>query len=230
MASSHLTRLPRGRHKLPRQHVLDSQRERLVRAILECVAERGYAETTISDVVTKARVSRNAFYEFFDDKPGCYLEACDAESTSMLDELYSFATEKNWTDAVRKGTSAYLRWWQRNPEYAVAYLVELPAAGRRALEQRDRTYARFEAMFEALAARARAEQPKLPPLPALAARVLVASITEIVGQEVRAGRVAVLHELEDELAFLIVKTLADDRTAERAIRSSASRARAASSR
>jgi hypothetical protein len=111
---------------------------------------------------------------------------------------------------VRKGTRAYLRWWQAHPRYAIAYLVELPAAGRRALEQRDRTYARFEEMFAALAARARVEQPKLPALPALAVRVLVTSITEIVGQEVRAGRVAALHELEDELVFLIVKMLGDD--------------------
>jgi AcrR family transcriptional regulator len=189
----------------------------LVRAILECVAELGYAETTISDVVARARVSRNAFYEFFDDKAACYLEACDEESARMLDELYALAAEDSWVDAVRKGTRAYLRWWQGHPRYAVAYLVELPAAGRRALEQRDRTYARFEAMFEALGTRARDEQPKLPALPALAARVLVTSITEIIGQEIRAGRVAALDQLEDELVFLVVKTLADDRTAERAV-------------
>ena len=211
-----VTPLPRGRHKLPRQDVLDSQRERLVRAILECVAQHGYAETTISDVVAKARVSRNAFYEFFDDKAACYLEACDEESTRMLDELYALAAEDSWLGAVRKGTRAYLRWWQSNPRYAMAYLVELPTAGRRALEQRDRAYASFEAMFEALAARARAEQPKLPPLPALAPRILVASITEIVGQEIRAGRVESLHELEDQLVFFIVKTLADERSADRA--------------
>jgi AcrR family transcriptional regulator len=217
MEASRVDPLPRGRHKLPRQHVRDSQRERLVRAILDCVAELGYAETTISDVVARARVSRNAFYEFFDDKAACYLEACDRESTEMLTELYALAAEDSWVDAVREGTRVYLRWWQAHPRYAIAYLVELPAAGRRALEQRDRTYARFEEMFEALAARARVEQPKLPALPALAVRVLVTSITEIVGQEIRAGRVAALHELEDELVFFIVKTLADDRTAEQAV-------------
>jgi AcrR family transcriptional regulator len=218
METSTAKTLPRGRHKLPRQDVLDSQRERLVSAILECVAERGYPETTISDVVARARVSRNTFYEFFDDKADCYLEACDREGTRMLDELYALAAEDSWLDAVREGTRAYLRWWQNHPRYAVAYLVELPTAGRRALEQRDRAYASFEAMFEALAARARAEEPKLPVLPVLAPRVLVASITEIVGQEVRAGRVEALHELENELVFFIVKTLADDRTAERARR------------
>jgi AcrR family transcriptional regulator len=216
--AARITTLPRGRHKLARQEVLDSQRERLVHAILECVGEQGYEATTISDVVARARVSRNAFYEQFEDKAACYMAACDEESTRMLDELYAFGAERSWLDAVRLGTRAYLRWWQLNPNYAVAYLVDLPTAGRRALEQRDRSYARFEAMFEALAARARTEQPKLPPLSPLALRLLVASITEIVAREVRDGRLGSLLGLERELVFFIVKTLADDRTAERALR------------
>jgi AcrR family transcriptional regulator len=217
MEPSQVTPLPRGRHNLSRQNVLDSQRERLVRAILECVAERGYADTTISDVVAKARVSRNAFYELFEDKADCYLAACDEQATEMLDELYAFAAEETWIDALREGMSAYIRWWQDRPGYTMAYLVELPSAGRRAFDQRDRVYARFEEMYKALAARARAEQPELPPLPPLAARWLVASVIEIVAQEVRAGRLDSLSELEDELLFLIVKTLADDRTAKHAV-------------
>jgi AcrR family transcriptional regulator len=186
--------------------------------MLTCVAEQGYAATTIGDVVARARVSRNALYEFFDDKEACYLEACDEASTQMLDGLVSFAQERTWTDAVRKGMAYYLQWWQRHPGYAVAYLVDLPTAGRRGLEQRDRAYARFEALHEGLAAWARVEQPELPRLSPLAPRLLVASLPEIVGQEIRAGRLDALGELKDELVFLTVKTLADEQTAERATR------------
>jgi AcrR family transcriptional regulator len=216
------TSLPRGRHKLSRSHVLDSQRRRLVSAILECIAERGYVATTISDVVSEARVRRNAFYELFDDKADCFLAACDEESTRMLDELSSFVAEDTWLAALARGMRAYLRWWQNHPGFALAYLVELPGAGRRALEQRDRTYARFEAMFEALGSRARAEQPELPPLRPFAVRALVASITEIVAQEIRAGRLDDLEELGDDLLHLVVRTISDDRTADRATPSGAS--------
>ena len=62
-------------------------------------------------------------------------------------------------------------------------------------------------MFEGLAARARAEQPLMPPLPALAPRLLVTAITELIAQEVRQGRVEELMGLEDELVRFIVKTL-----------------------
>ena len=53
--------LPRGRHKLGAEAVRASQRERLIRAMLETVAERGYEATTVPEVVARARVSRNAF-------------------------------------------------------------------------------------------------------------------------------------------------------------------------
>jgi AcrR family transcriptional regulator len=205
--------LPRGRHKLGRKKVRESQRSRLVQAMLDQVAERGYADTTIGDVVAAARVSRNAFYELFEDKQACFVEACDESARLMLRELYALAAQPTWLDAVREGMRVYLRWWYERPNFAVAYLVELPTAGRAALDQRDRAYERFVELFEALAARARAEQTALPRLSPLAPRVLVTAITEIVGQEIRAGRGDRLPDLEDELVHLVVRLLGDEETA-----------------
>jgi AcrR family transcriptional regulator len=200
--------LPRGRHNLSRDDVLDSQRTRLIRAMLDCVAERGYPATTVGEVVAAARCSRNAFYALFEDKEACYIAASDETGAQMLAALVSAAQqEESWLDALRSGTRSYLRWWVDNPQYAAAYLIDLPTAGRRALEQRDRVYADFATMFEGLAARARAEQPLLPPLPPLAPRLLVMSITELIAQEVRQGRVASLMKLEDQLVRFIVKAL-----------------------
>ena len=200
--------LPRGRHKLSREDVRDSQRRRLIEAMLDQVAELGYPATTVGDVVSAARCSRNAFYELFEDKEACYIAAADETGVEMLDALISAAQqEDSWLDALRSGTRSYLRWWMDHPRYAAAYLIDLPTAGRRALEQRDRVYADFAAMFAGLAARARAEQRLIPPLPPLAPRLLVMAITELIAQEVREGRVDALMELEDELVRFIVKTL-----------------------
>jgi AcrR family transcriptional regulator len=200
--------LPRGRHKLSREDVRDSQRRRLIRAMLDCVADQGYPATTVADVVSSARCSRNAFYELFEDKEACYIAASDETGAEMLHALVSAAQrEESWLDALRSGTRSYLRWWADNPNYASAYLIHLPSAGRRALEQRDRVYADFAAMFDGLAARARAEQRLIPPLPPLAPRLLVMSITELIAQEVRNGRVAELPELEDQLVRFVVKAL-----------------------
>jgi AcrR family transcriptional regulator len=200
--------LPSGRHNLSREDVRDSQRRRLIRAMLDVVADQGYPATTVGDVVSAARCSRNAFYELFEDKEACYIAAADEAGAEMLNALVSAAQqEESWLDALRSGMRSYLRSWADDPNYAAAYLIHLPAAGERALEQRDRIYADFAAMFEGLAARARAEQPLIPPLPPLAPRLLVMSITELIAQEVRNGRVAELPELEDQLVRFVVKAL-----------------------
>jgi AcrR family transcriptional regulator len=208
--------LPRGRHKLARGAVRSSQRERLLRAMVECVAQDGFDATSVPMVVATARVSSNAFYDFFTDKTDCFLTACDGVAGELLAELVSLSAEPDWVQAMRKGTGVYLRWWQERPAFARAYLLSLQSAGERALAQRERTYAMFRAMFADLGRRARAEQPGLAALSPLVPRILVLTITELVAEEVRAGRNQTLSELEDDLASFAIRLLADDATAARA--------------
>jgi len=181
--------------------------------MLELVGSDGYEATTVPDVVATARVSRNAFYEFFEDKTDCFLAVCDEIGAELLQELLALAAEPDWVQATWEGARRYLRWWQQRPTIASAYLVSLPTVGERALRQRERQYAAFRAMFAELGARARAEQPELGPLSELAPRILVLATTELVAEEVRAGRTARLTELSEDLALLAVRLLADDATA-----------------
>jgi AcrR family transcriptional regulator len=185
--------------------------------MLDCVGEKGFTGTTVGDVVASARVSRTAFYRLFEDKEECFIVACNSARGELLSELYEMQAQPSWVDAVRHGTEVYLRFWQDRPGLATAFLIELSGAGRRALEDRDHVYERFAEMFEGLGRRARAEEKGLPPLPALAPRLIVAAIIELLAQELRAGRGGKLTAMQDELVFFILKTLADDRTARRAV-------------
>lgn len=203
--------LPKGPHKLSREVVRSSQRARLFRAMLESVGECGYAGTTVPDVVARAKVSRNAFYALFADKDDCFLSLCDEFAAQMLEELGS-PTASDWRGALREGVDAYLRWWQQRPAFSRAYLVELPVVGSRALEQRDRQYAYFRDLFDGLAAWARSEEPGLPPLHPLATRTIVLAVTEMVAEEVRAGRTTRLTELAPDLTRLIEGLLTLDPT------------------
>ena len=71
-------RLPRGRHALAPEQVLQDQRERLLAAVPGVVAERGYEAMTVADIVKRAAVSRNAFYRNFSDKQDCFATAHEA--------------------------------------------------------------------------------------------------------------------------------------------------------
>ncbi|GAA4092498.1 TetR/AcrR family transcriptional regulator [Nonomuraea soli] len=184
----------------------NSQRERLVEAMLRLVARRGYAATSVPDVIAAARVSRNAFYAQFADKEACFLAGCERDLPDMIDTIYAAASEAgdDWTEALRLGLLAYLRWWQERPEYAQAYFVELPRAGERAAAQRDAAYRPFLDMLAALAGRAR---PESRPLGDAVPRLIVYGATEFIASEVRAGRATTLESSAGDLFHYTVTLL-----------------------
>ena len=62
-----------------------SQRQRIVDAMIESCAEKTYAATTIGDIVSRAHISRTTFYKHFEDKRACFrgaIDFCIAELTS----------------------------------------------------------------------------------------------------------------------------------------------------
>src|SRR3954451_4843452 len=103
--------LPRGPHGLERDVVLASQRGRMVGAMADAVAAKGYAATTVADGVARAVVSRKTFYEHFRDKEECFLAAFDTGVDLLLDTIVAAHPEGDdgsWIDLIRARVRAYL--------------------------------------------------------------------------------------------------------------------------
>lgn len=86
-----------------------TQRERIIDAIVESCAEKTYAATTISDIVSGARISRTTFYKHFPDKRACFdaaVEHCLAELREAAAAAHSTADRP--ADATRKAAGAVL--------------------------------------------------------------------------------------------------------------------------
>src|SRR5918996_5397040 len=77
-STAELGRLPAGQHKLPREFVLRSQRDRMLDAMAQACAFEGYGGATVAAVIARAGVSRRTFYEHFRDREDCFLAAYDA--------------------------------------------------------------------------------------------------------------------------------------------------------
>jgi AcrR family transcriptional regulator len=213
--------LPRGRHKLPRETVTASQRERLLRAMGEIVGELGYDGASVPKVIARARVSSNTFYRFFSDKTDCFIALCEDLGNQLFEQLASIGGDANTPEealeALNRGLRAYLQWWPDRPALARAYFVELPSAGPRALDERDRQIERFEAVLRFTAERARAFYPDAPPLRDVDVTAAATITRELVASHIRAGRVDHLDEIEDDMRYLLIKLLVDDATAQRAV-------------
>jgi AcrR family transcriptional regulator len=202
--------LPRGRHKLSRDEVLSSQRYRLLRAMEELVGEHGYESTTVPLVIKAARVSTATFYRFFSDKIDCFIALCEERGEGLLADLTPDETERASFDAgerLDRGLENYLRWWQERPALARAYFVELPSAGPRAIAERDRQYARFQALNRIIAIDHRAPAGDVPEPPEIDVRASVIVVTELIASEIRRGNGNRLVELRDDLRRLLLKLL-----------------------
>jgi AcrR family transcriptional regulator len=105
-----------------------SQRQRIVLAMLASCAEKTYAATTISDIVSGASISRTTFYKHFADKRACF----DATVDFAIDELRAVASASvssadSPAEAVRKASAALLEALATRPELAQLLAAEAMA-------------------------------------------------------------------------------------------------------
>ena len=206
MTTSHYppapSRLPSGRHGLPREEVVASQRTRLVDAMAHVVAEKGYGATTVADVVERAGVSRRTFYEQFADKEACFLATYDAGLAAVLSRI-SEAVEVNpsagWRERARSGVESFLALLASEPAFAQALQVEILTAGPAALDRRTGMLVMFGGIWRNVHERARAEEPDLPPLPDDVFTILSAGFEELVRDCIRTRGPGALPELGDPI-------------------------------
>ncbi|HEY5053776.1 MAG TPA: TetR/AcrR family transcriptional regulator, partial [Solirubrobacterales bacterium] len=112
--------------------------ERVLRALAAVVSEKGYPETTVADIVDRAKTSQRTFYEHFANKEDAMVAALDSGSSQMLAAaLPAFRRATDWQHAVQATQEAMFGFGVQEPEYARLGAVEMYAAGKRALEQRE---------------------------------------------------------------------------------------------
>jgi AcrR family transcriptional regulator len=181
--------------------VAESHRERLLRAMVRQVAERGYGQVSVADVVSEAGVSRSAFYEEFDGKDECLFEAYDGLIDGLIERIRgSFAPDDPWPVRVRLAVRALLDDLAAHPELARMATVDLPAAGPEAHRRYREAIERFLPFFE----QGRAYSSRAEALPRDAELMAVGGAEAIVFDEVVAGRATTLPRLLPDILFALL--------------------------
>ena len=203
-------RLPAGRHGLPREFVVQNQRERIVTALVDVVAERGYNATTVANITKAASVSRRTFYEHFADKEACFLAAYEMVADHIAASMRAAAEAfEDWPQQVRAALATMLRFLAGEPELARLVMIEPIAAGG---EIAARHRASMQGLVEILKA-GRPEHGGERPLPEATEEALVGGIVSLIIREISAGRG---EQLERLLPDLVELTLAPYLGAEQA--------------
>jgi AcrR family transcriptional regulator len=177
-------RLTGGPGGIGRSQTKRHQRGRLEGAMVEAVARHGYAETTVSELVGLAGVSKSTFYEHFESKEECFLatfETIANEASARVSVAY-----RSQGDLEQSLAAAFTRFAEIVDEESVPttlVVVDSLSLGRAALEQRQRAFESFERMihqsFQNDSGHAKPSD--------LAVRVIVAGVWTVVYRCIRGG-------------------------------------------
>ena len=173
---------------------------RLLQGMAQSVAAKGYADTTIADIVREAGVSRRTFYAYFDTRAGCLIALYEAASRNALRVLQGVIDpSRDWQTQVEQALTAYLQALSRNPVLLRTMFIDILGLGAPGLAARRRVNQSIaDFMLEVVNAR--------QPAPVLArdmAMAVVGGIHELVLQAIEQERVDALPELAGQAGRLV---------------------------
>jgi AcrR family transcriptional regulator len=150
-------------------------RARVLHAVVEVVAEHGWAGTSVGTVVRRARVSRRTFYELFpsglEDALVAVLDETAEQATLLAAQRLDEAA--TWLEGVRAALAALLLFFDSDLALARVCFVEALGGGRAAVARRERAVRRFRALIVARVER------EVGPVPSLAAESVIAAVMGI---------------------------------------------------
>ncbi|WP_158893343.1 TetR/AcrR family transcriptional regulator [Amycolatopsis anabasis] len=196
--------LPRGRHRLSRESVRSSQRSRLLHGMADAVAEQGYVRTSVADVLKRARVSRETFYQHFADKEECFLALLDRVAGLLATQLMAEpegAAEEPELDRLERVLTKYFATLTAEASMARVFFVESYVAGPAAQRKRFEVQDRFIDLLET----GLATLPEWQRLPdsRFACRLLVGGISSLVASTLIGGEPERLPELGPQVMLLV---------------------------
>jgi len=194
-----LPRLPPGRHGLPREFVIQNQRERLAAGLIAAVAERGYRATTISDIAAAAGVSRRTFYGYFKTKGECFADTYERVAAFLLETMAEASEgERGWNAKVRARLEALVGVLAANPDLVRFALAAPPAAG-------GEVAARYRDLLDRLLVAFREGRPKNLRRPSEAAEHgIVGALAALLVEKVASGEGERLPDLLPDLVELVL--------------------------
>jgi AcrR family transcriptional regulator len=200
---------------------LISQRDRILQAIVEVAAQRGFERTSVKLVAERAGVSTRTFYEEFADLRDCF-EAVLDQALELAGGLIAqaFTREQRWQDGVLGALASLLQFFDSEPALTRIWFVESMSAGSWALARREQIAGALRSMIVEYWS-SRGEQAPDP----VAAVGVMASVLGLIQMKLVTEPSEPLIELLGPLMGLVTSLYLDKQDVEREVRRGALLAR-----
>lgn len=193
------------RTEVSRTGVTGARRERIMRAIMEIVAEQGCAYASVGAIAERARVARPTFYKLY---PGGLDEGLMAIIDHGLEQVQTlvsraFAEHEGWREGIRMALAAVLVLFDSDPQLARVLMVDTLGGRQRVLEHRARAVGAFRRLIVT-----HIGGEVTHDVSPLAAQAALASVMEIVHSRLSSAERQPLIGLLGPLLRLVVEPLA----------------------
>jgi len=169
-----------------RQARLEQRRRRLLQAALTLFADKGFHPTSVEDVVGAARMSKSAFYEFFQSKEDCFCALLEQEGGAVIHQVVAAAAEgTDHRDRMCRGIQGFVRSCSgKSAPVARMMVVESVGLTSRVEALRRQLQERFVDMVAEEARRAASDGDAFYAAvdPLVFGRAVVGAVNEAVGQ------------------------------------------------
>lgn len=189
-------KLPHGPHGMEREAVARNQRVRMYGAMIESVARKGFAKTSVADVIGLAGVSRRAFYEHFPSKEACFVATHNivARRTNKV-LLQGWESERGWANRLHASCRAVLREIERHPKSSHLVMIDVHSLGRKAYD----CVRAYNALFERSIVTGFVLSPEGAMCSPVAPRAIVGGLRHVLRTRVDTTRWKRIPGLADEL-------------------------------
>jgi AcrR family transcriptional regulator len=171
----------KGRPPAPRRESLDTRdnADRALVAFIALVAEEGYGNVTVDQIVKRASMSATTFYAHFQGKEDALMAVIDSAGAQMAAAILpAFRRNPDWPRGLRAGLEALFNYLASRPALAKLVLIEVYTAGPEAMECR----AKALKPLEALLAKGRERSPETP---AIAIEMILGGVLTLAYRQTR---------------------------------------------
>jgi AcrR family transcriptional regulator len=160
------------------------------------VSEKGYRAVTIADLVRRAGIARNTFYDNFSSKDDCFLAAQQHAVSAVLERMIGAAGAfESWPERIRAGLTAFLEYVLEEPALARICIVEVFAAGPASVRYHQESQQTFISLLRV----GRDVSPERAELPETLEEAVVGGIFWVVYQRLTVATPEAVAELLPEL-------------------------------
>jgi AcrR family transcriptional regulator len=187
-------------------------RSRLLEGMAKAVAAKGYADTTLADIVAAANVSRRTFYEHFTDKAECLLALFEASSNRLTEQVrQAIDLQADWQEQVKQSIEAYLTALEKYPQLLPILLTDIFSLGDCGLQVRRIGYERLSDLILEVAQHSATKSGRQTYMTRQMAMAVVGGINELVLAHIEQGQTASLRELQAPACSLLKAVILAER-------------------